>query len=93
MLVFVGVHRYVEGWISQSHSENLRFFPLTRLCDQSLCTKGPIQQPWNGTNTIMSAEMNKPQGMVDGSEIRRSPVDMVKHPIIYRVSKTSQVLG
>ena len=26
---------------------------------------------------------------VDGSEIRRSPVDMVVHPIIYRVSYMS----
>ena len=43
-----------------------------------------------GTSTLIFSCCG---GFVDGSEIRRSPVDMVKYPIIYDGFHTCQVVG
>ena len=49
-------------------------------------------QNWENSGWTLVCLKPPPSDTVDGSEILRSPVDMINIPVIYRVSKTSQVV-
>ncbi len=66
------------------------FFPTKIPCNPEILPKNSFHHK---CSLKKKRKGEPPDETVDGSEIRRSPVDMVFYPIIYRVLAPTQVVG